>query len=113
MTDRDRQLISVYLPNPRDPELGRDEFYVLDMRDRPVKVRLRSIAPGRHGSMIYRVVTDSGRTVHGIHECDPELLGGGWYHMSALYDNKEDCRNDTHPVCETWETLRKKQEAEG
>lgn len=42
----------------------------------------------------------------------PGVFGGGWYFMGALYDNKEDCRNNTHPWYNYWERLRELQQKE-
>lgn len=49
MTDRERQMIESYLPHPRDPQLGQDEYYVLDAAGRVQHVRLTDIFPGRPG----------------------------------------------------------------
>lgn len=113
MTDRERQMIEAYLPNPRDPELEIFEFYVLDMRDRPVKVRAVNIGYDKHEQEIRQVFTDKGRLVHGQYEVDSELFGGGWYHPGALYDNKKDCKDCTHSMYDHWEALRALQMKEG
>lgn len=113
MTDRQKQLIAGYLPNPRDPELKMGEYYVLDMRDRPTKVRLVNIAP--HGDdTVYQVVTPAMRTVHGPYEVSgmSELFGGGWYYKGSLYDNKQDCKDSVHSWCHYWEDLRELQRKE-
>ena len=111
MTDRQRQMIAGYLPNPRDPELGPMEYYVEDARGRAVRVHVGSI--GYSGEeAIYQVMTDSGRLVHGPWETQPDLFGGGWYTMANLYDNKEDCIHSEHCMYSGWEDLRKLQEAE-
>ena len=112
MTDRERQMIEAYLPNPPDPELDLFEYYVLDFRQRAVKVRVVNIAWDKYDEEIFQVVTPSGRLVHGDWETDSELFGGGWYHKSALYDNKTDCKDDTHSVWNRWEELREIQKKE-
>ena len=107
MTDWQKQLIAGYLPNPRDPELKMGEYYVLDMRDRPTKVWLVSIAP--HGDdTVYQVVTPSGKAVHGPYEVSgmSEVFGGGWYYKGSLYDNKQDCKDSVHSWYHYWEDLR-------
>ena len=111
MTDRERQLIEAYIPSPRDPELEFGEYYVLDIRDRPVKVRVVNIAPHGEGT-VYQVETPSGRLVHGCWESDADTWGGGWYAMAHLYDNKEDCRSSTHVMYDGWEHLRELQRKE-
>ena len=42
-------MIESYLPHPRDPELGQDEYFVLDTAGRVQHVRLTDIFPGRPG----------------------------------------------------------------
>ena len=109
MTDRQKKLIEAYMPNPRDQELGPTEYYVEDIRGRAVKVHVQSIGINHDGATIYHVRTDSGRLVHGPYETEPELFGGGWYTMSNLYDNKTDCVNSAHIMCDEWEELRQLQ----
>ena len=112
ITDHQRKLIEGYLPNPRDPDLDPFDYYVLDIRDRPVKVHIVNIAADKYGETIVQVFTDTGRMVHGCYETDSELMGGSWYHMGALYDNREDCRACVHSQCNYWEELRKLQQEE-
>ena len=110
MTDREKQLIEGYLPTPRDQELETDEYYVLDMRDRPTKVRIVGIAP-EDDETIYQVITPAGRPVHGPYEA-AEHFGGSWYYMGSLYDNKEDCKACVHSWYHNWEKLRELQRKE-
>ncbi len=112
MTDHQKQQIECYLPNPRDPDLEEGCYYVLDIRDRPTKVHVRNIAFDIFGDEIVQVFTDSGRLVHGCYETETETFGGGWYHMGALYDNREDCRYSVHSMCNHWEALRRLQKEE-
>lgn len=113
MTDRQRQMIAGYLPNPRDPELDTFDYYVEDMRGRALKVHIEQIAFNSYGATIYQVRTDSGRLVHGPYETETELFGGGWYTMGSLYDNKEDCIHSEHSMYDDWEKLRELQQKEG
>ena len=112
MTDRERQKIEGYLPNPRDPELEFNEYYVLDNRDRPTKVHVVNIGFDKYGQEIWQVFTDKGRLVHGPYEVEPDIFGGGWYHPSALYDNRQDCKDCTHSGYDWWEHLREIQQKE-
>ena len=112
MTERQKQLIEGYLPSPRDQSLDKFEYYVEDSRGRAVVVHVGNIAYDKYERAIYQVFTASGQLIHGPHECDTETFGGGWYHMSALYDNKTDCKNWEHTMYDDWEELRKIQEAE-
>ena len=106
MTDRQRQMIEAYLPNPRDPELEFNEYYVLDNRDRPTKVHVVNIYFDKYDQQICQVFTGRGRLVHGPYETDSEMFGGGWYHPGALYDNKQDCKDCAHSMNDHWEDLR-------
>lgn len=112
MTDRERQKIEAYLPNPRDPELEFNEYYVLDNRDRPTKVHVVNIGFDKYSQEIWQVFTDKGRLVHGSYETDSEMFGGGWYHPGALYDNKQDCKDCAHSMYDGWEELREIQQKE-
>lgn len=109
MTERQRQMVAGYLPNPRDPDLGPFDYYVEDMRGRAITVHIQNIGYNSYGTTIYQVRTDSGRLVHGPWETDAELLGGGWYTMGNLYDNKEDCIHSKHCGYDHWEELRELQ----
>lgn len=106
MTDRQKQMIAGYLPHPRDPELDPLDYYVEDMRGRAITVHIQQIAFNSYGTTIYQVRTASGNLVHGPRECEPDLLGGGWYTMGNLYDNKEDCIHSEHSMFDGWEDLR-------
>lgn len=112
MTDRQRQMIAGYLPNPRDPDLDPDDYYVEDMRGRAVTVHIQNIAYNKYGTTIYQVRTDSGRLVHGPWETEPDLFGGGWYTKANLYDNREDCIHSEHCSYDDWEDLRELQKQE-
>ena len=112
MTDRQRQMIAGYLPNPRDPELDPFDYYVEDMRGRAITVHIEQITFNSYGTTIYQVRTESGRLVHGPYETDTELFGGGWYTMGNLYDNKEDCIHSEHSMYDGWEELRELQQKE-
>lgn len=109
MTDRERELIGFYLPSPPDPELGFQEFYMLDSADRVIKVWFSSIGySGEDGEirLVHRVGSNSG-VFNASGECG---AFPGWYYPWALYDNKEDCRNHTHTLYNNWEHLRDLQE---
>lgn len=106
MTDRQKQMIVSYLPHPRDPALDPLDYYVEDMRGRAVTVHIQQIADDQYGTTIYQVRTASGNLVHGPWESEPDLLGGGWYTLGNLYDNKEDCIHSEHCMFDGWEDLR-------
>ena len=112
MTDRQKQMIAGYLPNPRDPDLDPLDYYVEDMRGRAITVHIQNIASNSYDTTIYQVCTDSGRLVHGPYETESELFGGGWYTMGSLYDNREDCIHSEHSMFDGWEELRELQRKE-
>lgn len=107
MTERQRKLIAAYLPHPRDPELDPFDYYVKDMADRIQKVHIVNIIPGPEDETLYCVYTDKGRQIWSWH--DPQF---GGFHFSELYDNKEDCKDQTHLWFNGWEELRRLQKEE-
>lgn len=108
MTDREREMIEFYIPSPRDETLGKDEYYVKDTADRIRKVYLRDFFP--HGEYIehgvYEVGTD--RRIYADYDKNPYR----GFRMCFLYDNKEDCRDNTHSWYDGWEELRRIQREE-
>lgn len=109
--DRTRQKIEQYLPNPPDPELGFSEYYYLQSTmkgEQVIKVKVTGIFPGEMHQPdeyeIYQIRADGLRWVD-----------VGWGNrcrgafMSQLYDNRQDCRDQTHPWVEDWEELRELQ----
>lgn len=100
MTEKQRKQIATYLPSPRDPELDRFDYYVMDRANRVQKVHIRDIIP-HEDTTLYCVYTDKGRQVKSWRDTN----FGGFY-FSELYDNKEDCRDQTHLWFDGWEELR-------
>lgn len=110
--ERTRKMIESYLPNPPDPSLGFGEYYYLQegMASRVIKVYALDILPCRdgdeygiykkHGNNLVRVDAGYGDPLRGVRK-------------SALYDNKEDCRNREHSMYDGWEYLREIQREEG
>lgn len=116
MDDRTRQMIEAYIPSPPDPTLEFEEFYYLQSTmkgEQVIKVHVLSVFPGdpfRSDDCeysIYQVRSDGLRWVD---------VGYGDHfrgcHRSELYDNKEDCKNQTHSWYEQWEQLRQIQQEE-
>ena len=105
LTEREKQLIAAYIPSPPDPELGFNEYYILDDYDRVQKVYICDINPGPCNEGL----------VYGVrYSATGNRFGGDDYGqtpMYRLYDNKTDCRNRTH-VIDYWEDLRRKQQEE-
>ena len=113
MTDRQKQMIAAYLPNPPDPELEFMEYYTKDSAGRIIKVRVVSFAQVEEGE-ICEIVRDiagfkTRRVLGGWGECSKFP---GFYYKSQLYDNKQDCRDGTHPWYFEWEKLRRIQREE-
>lgn len=109
MTEREALMIREYLPGKPDPTLQFGEYYFLQ-NNRVIRVFALDVYCNRDGDTYgcYRQV--GGRMV----KVD-DGWGGGPFHgvyKSQLYDNKEDCRNQTHSWCERWEELRELQRKE-
>lgn len=105
MTERQRQMIEGYLPRARDKSLEFDEYYYLQYTssgERVIKVHVREILPQKD-SIEYGIYNRSGRIggdpFRGVRKYD-------------LYDNKEDCKEQTHIAYDDWEELRLLQEME-
>ena len=106
MTDREKELIEAYIPSPRDTTLGDFEYYAQDLNGRIQRVEITDIFPTADGGTLYRVVqTNSRHRVKGW--CDYDA-----YAMSDLYDNKQDCKDETHLGYNYWERLREIQQKE-
>ena len=103
-----------YLPNPPDPTLDTSEYYFLQQlsgQGRVIRVFALDCYPHKDGTGYGCYTMRGGRLCH-----VDDGWGGSPYHgvyMSQLYDNKEDCRNQTHSWYENWEELRKIQRQEG
>ena len=107
MTEQDRKEIEYYIPGDPDTSLAEGEYYYLQNKtgtERVIRVFPLDVLPTKDGTQygLYRwkgarlVWVDTGwgddRT-HGVYRGD-------------LYDNKEDCKNQTHGGCSWWEQLR-------
>lgn len=110
MDERTKQMIKIYIPNPRDETLGFNEYYYrqyTNAGDRVIKVVIQEILP-HEDTMEYGIYQERGHRL--------VRIDNGWgspfrgVTMGYLYDNKEDCRHGTHDVNDRWEALRKAQE---
>lgn len=109
MTERERALIDAYLPSPPDPTLDFMDFYMRDSADRVIRVHATDIAFNNEGE--YRKVWRSNRT--GVFNAAGEVGNmPGWYYVWALYDNKQDCKDNQHCLYNGWERLRELQHEE-
>ncbi len=101
MTEQQRKQIAAYLPHPRDPELEDGEYYVKhSYSGRVHKVYISDIAEDRHFNTVYGVRYSSTRKK--FYQNDEYLC----IRMGDLYDNKPDCKDETHPCIDYWENLR-------
>ena len=109
MTEREKQMIEAYIPSPPDPTL-RDQEYYFKQNGRVIRVFALDVLP-LHDGTEYGLYQERGT---GLRWVDGYGLGdrmrGARRH--DLYDNKEDCRNDTHMVYDDWEYLREAQKRE-
>ena len=112
--ERTRQMIAAYIPNPRDPDLGPEEYYYRQSTARGeqvIKVRITNIFPGQPGQPMEYGISQ-------IRSDGPRWVDVGWgspfrgAYLSQLYDNKQDCRDQTHQWVEDWERLREIQAKE-
>ena len=105
MTEREKQLIEAYIPSPKDTSLGVFEYYAQDSSGRVQKVEIVDILPYRETTYYGIVQVNTRKHIKGWREYEAFAMGD-------LYDNKEDCKNDTHLGYDYWENLRKIQERE-
>ena len=114
--ERTRQEIEYYLPNPPDPDLQDNEFYWLQYTNgatgNPWVIRVfpLDILPHKDGTE-YGIYTKRGGRLQWVDAgYGTDTRGVRRY---DLYDNKQDCRNQTHMCCDYWEHLREIQRKEG
>lgn len=109
MTEQDRQQIEYYIPGEPDPSLEDGEYYYLQNKtgtDRVIRVFPLDIFPTKHGTQYGLYKKKGGRLVWVDTGWGPDDHTHGVY-RGDLYDNKEDCKNQTHGGCSWWEELRR------
>lgn len=107
-----RQEIACYLPHYPDPELDYGEYYFLQNTksgSRVIKVFVRSIYPGRHNRKEYEIIQERKNDKWARIDARGDGDRDRGAYMAELYDNKEDCRNQTHMIADDWEKLRELQ----
>lgn len=110
MTDRERQMIAAYLPNPPDPTLEDGEYYFKQATMRGeiiVKVFPLDVLP-HHDGTEYGLYQQRGTRLVWLDGCGLGDRSRG-VTMGKLYDNRQDCLDDTHWFFDGWEELRKAQ----
>ena len=101
MTEREKELIEAYIPNKKDISLEEDEYYVLTANNTIQKGSIRDIGCGARDEILYRLRNNRGI----VYSWASDNLG--FVAMRHLYDNKQDCKNQTHFAYDDWEKLRK------
>ena len=110
MTDRQKQDIEYYIPGEPDKCLAEGEYYYLQNKtgtERVIRVFPLDVFPVKDGTQ-YGLYTKKGGRLCWVDTGWGDTLHG--VYMGDLYDNKDDCRNQTHMGCSWWEQLRKIQQ---
>ena len=108
MTDRQKQDIEYYLPGDPDKSLDDGEYYYLQNKtgtERVIRVFPLDVFPMKDGTQ-YGLYTKKGGRLCWVDTGWGDDHCHGVY-MGDLYDNREDCKNQTHMGCYWWEQLRK------
>lgn len=115
MTDRTRDQIAYYLPHDPDPTLEENEYYYLQYTNgatgnpRVIRVYALDILPHKDG-VEYGLYQMKGARL--------QRVDTGWGNpsrgapMGDLYDNKQDCKDQTHGAVSWWQGLREEQKKE-
>lgn len=98
-----RKKIEAYIPSPRDKSLRPYCDYYVNQSGRVKLGHVREQFETDDGEDLLGLVDDRGRQIHGLWEFDS-------FRRCELYDNVDDCRNQTHGAYDDWEALRKIQE---
>lgn len=106
MTEKEKELIEDYIPNKRDESLEEDEYYVLTANDTVQKGIVRDIAFNARGEDIFRLWNSRGV----VHSWASDNMG--YVTKRHMYDNKQDCKDNTHFAYDDWEKLREIQKQE-
>lgn len=110
MTERERQMIEAYLPHLPDPTLDDGEYYFkLETSGGPriIKVYPLDILP-YHDGIEYGLWQRRGNTLHWVDGRGTGERDRG-VRFANLYDNRQDCIDQTHWWYDGWEQLRGKQ----
>lgn len=108
MDERTRRMIEAYIPSPPDETLEEGEYYYLQ-NSRVIRVRPLDVLP-LHDGTEYGIYQQQGNRLVKIDAGYGDPFRG--VRMSYLYDNKQDCRDCTHSMCDRWEELRRIQRDE-
>jgi len=114
--EQTKLMIETYLPHPPDPDLPEGAYYWLQYtagatgKPRVLTVYIHDIMPTKDG-IEYGIYQVRGGRYQRVDAGYGDPMRG--VQMHDLYDNKEDCRDQTHMILNNWETLRKIQKDQG
>lgn len=114
MTDQQRRMIEAYLPHDPDPTLEDDEFFYLQSTtrgERVIRVFALNVLCMGDGSTEYGLYQQRGAGLHWVDGYGAGDRNRG-ARRAALYDNAQDCRDQTHQMYDNWEALRRLQRKE-
>ena len=100
LTEREQELIETYIPHERDKNLDEDEYYVLTANNTIQKGVVRDLAFNARGDDLYRLWNKRGI----VHCWASDNMG--YVTKRHMYDNKQDCEDQTHFAYDDWEKLR-------
>lgn len=100
MTEIEKELIETYIPHKRDKNLEEYEYYILTANDTVQKGVVRDIAFNARGEDLFCLW--NGRGV--VRSWASNNMG--YVTKRHLYDNKQDCKDQTHFAYDDWEKLR-------
>ena len=113
MDERMQKMIDAYLPHPPDPTLDMSEYYFCQYTargERIIRVFALDILPLKDGTE-YGIYQQRGGRM-----CHIDVTGDGdrnrGVRMANLYDNYQDCKDQTHYMYDRWEMLREQQQKE-
>ena len=112
MDAQTQELIDYYLPHQPDPSLQLQEFYYLQYTagtPRVIRVYALDILPCKDGYE-YGIYQMRGGQLHWVDVGYESMVRG--CRMGDLYDNKQDCKDQTHCGIDWWEEMRKAQREE-
>ena len=112
--ERTRKMIEKYLPNPPDPSLEPGSYYWLQYMNngkaRVITVYPLDVLPAKNGTE-YGIYQQKAGRLYRV-DVSNQVFGYG-VQMHDLYDNRQDCQDQTHMAYDDWERLRKIQKEEG
>ena len=114
MDERTKLMIKTYIPNPPDPDLEPGAYYwlqyMMNGKARVITVYPLDVLPAKDGTEYGIYQMKAGRLVR--IDTSNQCFGYG-VRKHDLYDNRQDCQDQTHGMCDEWESLREIQRREG